>query len=788
MPNVLHLKSPDWELTVWVKDAGDRLGVLKKTLLARGGALAASSLHFSPPVAAFVYIEPAPDGMAQFPVARLDLPQPLFFENKQYEFEFVFQKTLDASCEPVVVHRLAAIEDAFHFSPKPKSLRGSINFGNDVGWFRLGLRYALADGLPGAACTQMISLEVLPTKMDMDTDLRAIHGVIDAAYPLWRFSFAQRTELELQRSNQAGERFALLWLAHFKQLRDKLESGVQQVLRAPHTRLLSDQRMLRLDKLRGRLTPRLEQHVQAHMSAGELHHRYRVDSRRLSVDTPENRFVKMVLKQCSYALVQIIKLATQYQKSPENSGRLSNSFFDALTSWKTPLDQLANHPVLREVGAFAGQEGESLVLHQRAGYANVYRIWQALKQYLGIFGDQASVSMKSVAQLYEVWCFLEIKSMLEELGFEEQSSIKAGLNDLGFEKLMVNGTSSAFNLFRGTDGLRIRLSHEPSFNANGKPEIGKIRSWTTAQRPDIFLEATFSNGETLRWIFDAKYRVVDADGVDAAPDDAINQMHRYRDALIQIDKAGEGWRDKSRPVLGAFVLYPGWFDEAKVINPYDEAIRDVGIGAFPMLPERPNTWLREFLRAQFKPPLGKLTFEQRYPPVAPDRYFVEDSVRIPTTGVFASRYHDLAMVAHLAPVAGRDKSYLQKFKDGKALWYHIPVSTTLDRSIAHNVMQETRYCAIAAPVAGERLKIIEYIYDVVAVSIVKRCDMTVEQAGKLSGDTSAYWLLRLGAARVLPLPIEVNNVRKFVVFHATATELFASKKWDDLQQRYAALV
>jgi hypothetical protein len=66
--------------------------------------------------------------------------------------------------------------------------------------------------------------------------------------------------------------------------------------------------------------------------------------------------------------------------------------------------------------------------------------------------------------------------------------------------------------------------------------------------------------------------------------------------------------------------------------------------------------------------------------------------------------------------------------------------------------------------------------------------MTVEQAGKLSGDTGAYWLLRLGSVRVLLEPIEVNNIRRFVVFHTSAIDIFASKNWDELQQRYAALV
>ena len=792
MPDVLRLKSKDWELNVWVKDTTDRLRVLEKTLKARDRLLPTSALYLSPPLRV-EGVSPTLTTAFDMPVAQLNLPAPLFFENKQYEFEFTFGKEISLSQPPKTVHRLAAVEDSFHFSEKTRSLRGSINFGNDVGWFRLGLCYTLA----GKEQSQNLSFEVLPTKMAMDTDLAAIHGVIDKAYPLWRFSFAQRTEQELARSHKPHERFALLWLAHFKKLRKNLEDGVQLVLRAPHARLLQDQRVVRLDRLRGRLTPKLELRVSEHMKHGEGHHRYQINSRRLSVDTPENRFVKMVVKRCSGELGQVIKLALTFQNAPEDGGRLSQSFFDELRAWKKPLDQLLNQPFFAEVGEFEGMERESLVLHQRAGYANIYRIWQELKMYLGIFGNSAAVAMKSVADLYEVWCFLQMKGMLEELGFEVQSSSKASLKNAGFEKAMINGTTSAFNMLRASDKLHIRLSHEPSFEQQADPEIGKIYSWTTKQRPDIFLEATFDDGETLRWIFDAKYRVVDnvvENAADMAPDDAINQMHRYRDALIHIDKAGDGWKEKSRPVLGAFVLYPGWFNEITSKNPYETSIQDVGIGAFPMLPYRPNTWLRAFLEKQFGKPVENASksdfWSTPYPIVESDRHFAEDSARIATTGTFLSHYKDLALVAHLGPTKGRDKDYLQRFAAGKAGWYHIPVETTdsLEFSISRNVMNETRQCAIAVPAKGAPHKELAFIYEVLSVTKVKRSDLSAAQAGYRKNDSEEYWLLELGTSRRISQPIIVKNVRKFSVFHTSANDIAASKPWNELKQRYKSLV
>jgi hypothetical protein len=109
----------------------------------------------------------------------------------------------------------------------------------------------------------------------------------------------------------------------------------------------------------------------------------------------------------------------------------------------------------------------------------------------------------------------------------------------------------------------------------------------------------------------------------------------------------------------------------------------------------------------------------------------------------------LALVAHLAPAKGRDKNYLQRFEEGKAKWYHIPVETTerLKYSISRNVMNETRQCAIAVPkkeISNQKetsIKAITFIYDVISITTARRCDLSVEQAGSTSSKTEKYWLI-----------------------------------------------
>ncbi|ADL55627.1 restriction endonuclease-like protein [Gallionella capsiferriformans] len=773
MPEILTLSTSHFELSVWTKEIDKAQDLLKKTHHARNADLPVTSIRFSP---ALLLTQPQDAQLAKSQPG-LVLPEALFFENKQYTFEFIFSDAVSTRIEPVIIHRLRGIEEVFHY--KPCRLSGSVNFGNDIGWFRLGVRYYVNETL----IEQYLSFEVLPTKMAMAKDLEKIHSDVDALYPLWRFSLAQKTDQELAKSNKPHERFPLLWLAHFESLRSALESGVQQICRTPHTRLMPYAKNVSAERLRGRLSAKLEERVTGDLRNGEYQHRYQINAKRLSVNTPENQFVKMVLNKSILELMRFKDRVEREDKVPEQ-GRISVSFLNELSGWKKPLEQLLNRPFFADVGAFEGMSAESLVLQQRAGYAAVYRIWQELKLYLDLFGRHAAVSMKSVAELYEVWCLLEVRGMLLALGFVETATSRALLNNKGLEKTLTDGMGAAFHFSRA-DGIKIRLAHEPVFSRSKDPAFGKIYSWTTVQKPDIFLEATFANGEKIQWIFDAKYRIAeDKNGVDCAPDDAINQMHRYRDALIHIHQADDGGHEKSRPVLGAFVLYPGWFEEDAGANPYKDAIDSVGIGGFPLLPGQNNKWLQGFLTNCF----GILQYENdaskelTYFIPHPDQFFAEDSGRIAQSGTSLSRYTDLTLTAPLGP--DRSKVYSEHYCDGSARWYHIPLSTTNKFSVERNAMREVRYCAIAHGDADGRH--ITHLYPVKSVKLKNRCDLSIEQTGRMDSEKNTkYWLFELGYAQPLPTALIFPVFPHFKFRLTSAADVLTTKSWNDLPARYA---
>lgn len=764
MPELLALESADWRLVVWSKDIAPAQEKLTRTLQARKKPTPATRLRFAPSL----YLSDLDRQESEY----IPATEPLFFENKLYEFDFQFHHDVE---KPLIKHRLALVEDAFHCSGK--SFRGSINFGNDVGWFKLVLNYQLN----GKNITQAISFEVFPTKMDLETDLATIQQEIDQQYPLLRFSFAQKTEQELAQSRKLHERFPLLWLAQFERLRIELEKGIKLIVHAPHARLLPQTRTLRAEQLKGRLSPRLEQRVKSDLIHNNTQQRYKIGSHQLSLNTPENRFVKMVLTRCVREISAFI-VHLKDQDTGDEGGRLSATFFEQLNQWKTPLESYLARPFFKEIGDYDGANNESLVLHHKAGYAPVYRIWQQLKLYLDVFGHHASISMKSIAELYEVWCVLEVRRLLiEELGFKETSSRKAALDKKGVERTLKRGMGVAFNLER--DKIKIRLAHEPLFKRSKDPKLGHIYSWITSQKPDILLEAEFEGGEKLHWIFDAKYRIETGDkDIDYAPDDAINQMHRYRDALIHIHQADDGEQEKTRPIFGAFVLYPGWFEDNGSENPYQQAIKEVGIGAFPLLPNSNNPWLRDFLVEQFGLVNDKAV---EYKLHSPDHFYVQEAARIPYTGMKLSRFQNLVLTIALGK--NRRKTYLDKFRDGSAKWYHLPESTTMSKKVAREVMRELKLCAFVVYSADISQRKIKYRYEIRSVRLLKRKDITEEQSGAKADPKKMeehYWLFELGASTKLNLSIDVSGSRDFKFRLTSLKDLETATAWNKLPNHY----
>jgi len=775
MKEILLLEAEDWILSVSAPDQSRRYAMFRRTLDKRqpGKELPTSSIGFSEKLAVTLSrMQRMEDVSTHFiseehTASRIRLPAPLMFDNTSYQFFFSFRQGSRVE-EASIDHRLRRIAEAFTIplsrqSRLPLTLVGTVKTGNNVGALVLPLSYRAQDRIKKIT----LSFDVFSAKLSTDDDLHQMYRSIDSVAPFLRFQVARPTEQQVSRGKSRGY-FPVMWLARFETLRSGLGDALRVIINAPHNRLQSNVRYVRADRLRGRVDNKTAERVRNDLVCGMDNKRYRLTSKQLNVDTPENRFVKMVTVRSSVTLARLHGLLGE---ETERSGKriLSEPFLENVAAWARDLRTINSATFFADIGTYSGMKNESLVLQQRPGYSRVYAVWQELQYYLDMFDTCTSIAMCTIDKIYEIWCFLEVRRILiEDLGFA-QLDTRPSKPGGSVETLEETIPAQEFSFYRG-DGVTACLTHEPVFRKkSGKSaSLKQIRTYRLEQKPDIFLKAQFADGRECIWLFDAKYRLEDnarhaTDSDDLVPDDALNQMHRYRDALIYEQSEQEaGFTTKSRAVMAAFALYPGCFRQESGLNPYEELINEVGIGAFALLPSVSGSegryWLTDYLQTQ----LGNAPSQKQSRASSADHLYVQEPARIPFFGMQQSLYRNLVLVAGLG--ANRTEAYTRSFIDRSATWYHCPVDT-FDRRYQEHVVRELEYLAIAVLDDEQAAMYINHVWPITSLVRLPRKDITADQAGTDepgNDNNRSYWLFGLGSPQRLNDPVPGFPRRGFV--------------------------
>ena len=338
----------------------------------------------------------------------------------------------------------------------------------------------------------------------------------------------------------------------------------------------------------------------------DARHLYRTSVPDMDVDTFENRFLKFAVQSVSEKFSELLDcFSKNYQKAADDK------FMRTLNETDEELKRLSFHPFFRRIGRFRGFTQESLVLKQGAGYAGVYSSWILLTCSYDLEDGLRALQLKDIATLYEIWCFIEVRRLVEKLLGKGTKVRDLSRTELyrGFALELKKGKNSRVVFSRKDQhGQWIDLAEvmynpkEAVATTSKETTIPNTHSYTVPQKPDIVLQLNrrdIDTGFRLTYLFDAKYRIGDeVNAVDCPPDDAINQMHRYRDALYY-DPEQEGLPLK-KEVIGGYILFPGHGkDEEVETTDFYRSIEKVNIGAFPLRPKREvsSMLLENFLRS-----------------------------------------------------------------------------------------------------------------------------------------------------------------------------------------------
>lgn len=574
----------------------------------------------------------------------------VFFDNTDYpiwiEFKDYVKKAQFGSI-------LQNENDKFTF--RRQILAGFLNYGNEVGRSEIQIIYQVGTEVRNFA----FSFEVLSTKLNYHEHWKTIIEDIEQEYRMLSLDYMRRTFHGFS-PDISGETPEIIWWSVFANEQKKFIQACKNIIDRPRHRLHEKASYKRADRLTF-IPSCIENELAEHRS--DSSHLYRVEECTRTNDTQENRFLK-------FALSQITKKYETLKKRIEVIKNASDVMKEDMQVTLATLRHLQQNPFFRTVGNYKGLSQESLVLQKATGYSQVYRTWSLLQRSYSLNDGIYRLQTKDIATLYEIWCFIEVSHIVKEKLHLSDEDIdhrnRMEMNGL-FTWDLGKGEHSRI-LFKKDNVELAELIYNPksSERENNSVGITDLVVPTVPQKPDIVLQLTkndLQEGMKFTYLFDAKYRIdgKDRNGVDVPPEDAINQMHRYRDAIYYKDHKSDVLK---KEVIGGYILFPGDGEPTDVaVSKFCKTIDEVNIGAFPL---RPKDTYNRLLLEQFIEQLVNMKSHETISNVIPQKgTFVEVGNRV---------------LIGLVTNSSR-KGYLQSFKDGNATLYytgsHFPTTIAL---------------------------------------------------------------------------------------------------------------
>ncbi len=472
----------------------------------------------------------------------------------------------------------------------------TVNFGSQVGFSNFEVRL---DGQPEVD----FEVEVFPSKIDYKSDYDQMLAEITNFLMGLSLEYLKAT----YRSGQvtkAPEPTDIEWLTILRQVIGDLEQAVSRIEQRPHRRLTREYRFVRPEKSR-RAAAAMRRAIHRGQGRGSKKayegsqgipwiREYIQDQRAVeSLDTPEHRWLKRQLLDIRRRITWLIQAEGARGRTP---GRRRRSTIAELKRMESSIVNLLKVEPVQEAVGDPPANFSSLVLQGTTGYREAYTTCLILRLGLRLEGGPFQLSLKDISALYEYWCYLNmLKIVSDELGVEIDPKSLFRHTSNGLRVDLERGRSKQIVL-RSRDKSntpKLALAYNPKF-------IGP----TGANQPDVGLSiSTRDWPHPFEIILDAKYRVderseyVRAHKAVGPPEDTINVLHRYRDAILMSLPEGNETSSrqlKRRTIMGV-VLFPyrdanGNYENGDFFRSLDA----VGIGALPFLPSQ-ESFVRKWL-------------------------------------------------------------------------------------------------------------------------------------------------------------------------------------------------
>jgi hypothetical protein len=479
--------------------------------------------------------------------------------------------------EPVTLrHRDPALTRGLAHEDEGRVVAGAVDFGGQIG--RSGLVVAV-----GGVEEVRVEVDVFPTKVTA-ADVETMRADVDEALAGLAFEYLRATATPFAQG--MGPLRRATWLTLLHRTLPALEAALDRIAARPHRELEREAELVRAEHVR-RPDAALRRAVRQRRGAGGAQRlrsgvpvRARLPERlaRATLDTAEHRWLRARLDAARHTLAD---LHTEESLRPPTARR--RRVLADLTDAEHRLGRLLRLTPLAEASPGPPPTPTPRLLAAPA-YAEAYAACRALDLSLTVADGPVPHATKDLWALYEMWCYLTVvRRVAAHLDRPVPAPAFFRAEHRGVRFLLRRGRRHAVTLRRGD--LRATVTYNPRFAS---------RSALLAQRPDLLLTVK-RRGAVRRFVLDAKYRRDDSAryvrryGAPGPPEEALGDLHRYRDAIVEA--AG------GRSVEEAVALYPYCPTEAEAFTGRRlwTSIQRIGVGAIPLVPGAAD-WLDRWLQ------------------------------------------------------------------------------------------------------------------------------------------------------------------------------------------------
>ncbi len=210
------------------------------------------------------------------------------------------------------------------------------------------------------------------------------------------------------------------------------------------------------------------------------------------------------------------------------------------------------------------------VLQREANYMRFHGIFKEFtKMPFFDFSDHLALSILDLPTLYEYWVIIQIVGLLSK-NKEDGWNIKQDIfqkNELGYLFKLKHGDCNLFELSNNEKHISISLFYQKTYDTYVEGRN---------LRPDITLEMHINGKLSKILVLDPKYRTNLGSKDSNDPEDAINKMHVYKDAIrgqdFSVEAAYAIYLDKNNPDnydkigIGGIRLFPNENDATGIEN------------------------------------------------------------------------------------------------------------------------------------------------------------------------------------------------------------------------------